>query len=509
MPLLRFKLVLRRTDPPEQSGGQPPPQPARSTSAHQRVQTFRGRLLRPAGAIRAALDLYRIFMLGRSDRHRIFMRRMRDGGAEHLRVGGGPNSPLAAGRAGTAERNSPEPRLAADIGRARRRLRRYRHLAALRGAPVARRFRQYERARDPRRPVADRVDAGSSRHPQIRARHHAGRQPRRRRAVGPDRAGAARGKPLAAALSVDHGGGPGRGRAVLRRRRHHPGDLGAERGRRAQGRDADVRALRRPDLARAPDRPLSGAAPRRRSGGQLFRPGDAGLVRGAGAARGLGDGAAAPRPPRPRPALGRGGAVGRAVARLFDAGRGLSRGYRGRDALRRYGAFRPPGVAPGLARPGLSGAGAELFRAGRAAARQPGRDREPVLPPGAGMGPLPAGGLGGGGDHHRLAGGDFGRLLDHPPGGAARLSAAAGSPSHLGDRDRPGLCAAHQRRAARCGRHAGARLPIVGQPRRGLRHRGQRHDGDHHRARISLHARPRLEPRRRGAGVCRSSASST
>ena len=307
---------------------------------------------------------------------------MRDGSAEHRRCGGGPNSPIT-GRAGAAERASSQRRFAADHRRARCRLRRHRHFAALRGAPVAGRFRRFERARGARRPIADRLGAGAGRHGQIRARHHARRQPRRGRAVGADSIGAARNEPFTQASPVDHGGGPGRRRAVLRRRRHHSGDLGAERGRRAEGGDAAVRALRRSDIARPAGCALSGAAPRHRGGRQLLRPGDAGLVRGAGIARDLGDGAAAAHPLRPRSALGRGRAVGGTLARLPDAGRGLSRRDGRRDSLRRYGPFRPRCAAPGVARPGLPGAGAQLFRAGRAAARQPGRDREPVLSPGA------------------------------------------------------------------------------------------------------------------------------
>ena len=55
--------------------------------------------------------------------------------------------------------------------------------------------------------------------------------------------------------------------------------------------------------------------------------------------------------------------------------------------------------------------------------------------------------------------------------------------------------------AAGRGHRARARLQIVRQSRRRLRHRGQRHDGDHHRAGFSLHAQPRLEPRPGVAGV--------
>ena len=92
-------------------------------------------------------------------------------------------------------------------------------------------------------------------------------------------------------------------------------------------------------------------------------------------------------------------------------------------------------------------------------------------------------------DDHRLAGGDLGRVLDHPPGYPARLSAAARGASHLRAGDRPGLRAAHQRAALLRRNHPGARFPVIGQSWRCLWHRGQRDDGDHHRAGVPLHAR--------------------
>ena len=98
-------------------------------------------------------------------------------------------------------------------------------------------------------------------------------------------------------------------------------------------------------------------------------------------------------------------------------------------------------------------------------------------------------------DDHRLASGDLRRVLDHPAGDPARLSAAAAGPAHLGAGDRPGLCAEDQYRAVRRDRRAGDRLSDIRQSRRGLRHRGDRDDGDHQRAGLRLHAQHRLEPR--------------
>ena len=64
---------------------------------------------------------------------------------------------------------------------------------------------------------------------------------------------------------LDPGGGTLGRLAVLRRRRHHPGDLGAERGGGAEGGDAAVRSLCHPDHAGLAGRrcsSCSAAAPR-------------------------------------------------------------------------------------------------------------------------------------------------------------------------------------------------------------------------------------------------------
>ena len=148
---------------------------------------------------------------------------------------------------------------------------------------------------------------------------------------------------------------------------------------------------------------------------------------------------------RPRSNLGRIPARSRAVARFLYAGRGLPRRDRGRDAVRRYGAFRPDRLAPGLAVARFSGAGAQLLRARGFAARRSERARKSLLPPRPRMGPLPAGGLGLACNHYRLAGGHLGSLLDHPAGRPARLPAAPRDPPHLRRGDRAGLRAAHQR----------------------------------------------------------------
>ena len=231
---------------------------------------------------------------------------------------------------------------------------------------------------------------GAGGHSQIRPRHHARRQSRRGRPACTHRTGVAHDTPRAAAIPVDHGDGPGRRRAVLRRRRDHPGNFGAQRGRGTEDSNPVLRALCDPDLARSPGRPVPGAAARHGGGRRPVWPGDAGLVRGPGAARPVGDRTAAAHSAGAQPDVRHRRADRGAVARLPDAGRGVSRGDRGRDALCRYGAFRPPRPAPRLALAGLPSAGAELFRAGRVALQRPGGTREPVLQAGSRMGSLPA-----------------------------------------------------------------------------------------------------------------------
>ena len=63
---------------------------------------------------------------------------------------------------------------------------------------------------------------------------------------------------------------------------------------------------------------------------------------------------------------------------------------------------------------------------------KPERDRQSVLPAGAGLGVAADGRARLGRDGDRLAGGDLGRVLDDAPGGAARLSAALRDPPYLG-----------------------------------------------------------------------------
>ena len=68
------------------------------------------------------------------------------------------------------------------------------------------------------------------------------------------------------------------------------------------------------------------------------------------------------------------------------AGRGAARLHRRGGAVRRHGAFRQGADPHRLVRPGVPGAGAQLFRPGRAADRQSRGARQSVLPARAGAG---------------------------------------------------------------------------------------------------------------------------
>ena len=149
--------------------------------------------------------------------------------------------------------------------------------------------------------VADLLGADHRGLDQVRRLHHARPQPRRRRDHGAERADPApQGAPR---------GGAGdardlRRRAVLRRRDDHAGDLGHLGGRGPQGRDAEPRAPRRPDLARDPGRPVRGAAVRHRRRRLAVRAGDAGLVRRSSACSVLARSSSTRRAPGPVADLG-------------------------------------------------------------------------------------------------------------------------------------------------------------------------------------------------------------
>jgi KUP system potassium uptake protein len=119
----------------------------------------------------------------------------------------------------------------------------------------------------------------------------------------------------------------------------------------------------------------------------------------------------------------------------------------------------------------------QLFRSGGIAARKPGGDREPLLSALPGLGAPPHAWACLGGHRHRQPGGDHRRLLAHQPGRAARATAAAAHPAHLGDASGPDLHPAHQRHPARRRAPARRSAQVLERARFGLRHRRERHHG--------------------------------
>ena len=110
------------------------------------------------------------------------------------------------------------------------------------------------------------------------------------------------------------------------------------------------------------------------------------------------------------------------VAGLRDSWRCIPGADRRRGALRRYGPYRPQADPPDLVRPRAAGAAAQLRRPDRTADRRA-RQRQPLLPPGAQLGALPAGGAGDRGDDHRQPGDHHRLVLADPPGDATRMVA--------------------------------------------------------------------------------------
>ena len=125
---------------------------------------------------------------------------------------------------------------------------------------------------------------------------------------------------------------------------------------------------------------------------------------------------------------------------------------------------------------------AQLFRAGRAAARRPDGDQEPVLPAGAAVGAHPARDPRDLRRGDRLASRHLRRLFADARGDPDGLLPAAQAAAHLRAPDRPDLCAIHQLDAAGRGGPARAGVPELRQPGRRLRHRGDARDDDRLRA---------------------------
>ena len=133
--------------------------------------------------------------------------------------------------------------------------------------------------------------------------------------------------------------------------------------------------------------------------------------------------------------------------RAHHPGRGFPRRHRRRSALCRPRPFRPKADPDGMGRARPPGAGAELSRTGRAAARRSEGDREPVLPALSRMGAAADGRAGDCRDGDREPGRHHRRLFDQPAGDPARPPAAPGNPPHLGSAVRPNLHAAGELRS--------------------------------------------------------------
>ena len=122
---------------------------------------------------------------------------------------------------------------------------------------------------------------------------------------------------------------------------------------------------------------------------------------------------------------------------LVTLGARVPGGDRRRGALRRPRPFRAQADPGRLVRAGAAGAADQLFRAGRAGARQSRGDRKPVLPPRSRDAAAAHGGAGDRRHRDREPGRDHRRLFAGASGHSARHAAAACDPAHLGRR-RPG-----------------------------------------------------------------------
>lgn len=216
-----------------------------------------------------------------------------------------------------------------------------------------------------------------------------------------------------------------------------------------------------------------------RHGGQAVCPHHADLVYdvgGAGAAR---------HHPQPRGAGGAQPHLGGALLcpvpdhlLLCPRRRGAGH-HRGGGALRGYGPLWQESNSPRLVYRGAALAGAQLLRSGGAAAEQPCRHCQPLLPARAEMGAGAAAAAGNHGDGDRLAGGDLRGLFADPAGGAPRLSLPHSHRSYLRAGVRPDLYSGHQLDALYLGGDRHHELRALQQSGCGLRHRRNRHHGAH------------------------------
>src|SRR4029078_2098399 len=131
--------------------------------------------------------------------------------------------------------------------------------------------------------------------------------------------------------------------------------------------------------------------------------------------------------------------------------------------IRRHGPLRQAGDQPGLVLRRLPGVDAQLHRPGVTDPRPAGGRLQTVLPPPARLVARADDRPGDMRDADRVAGGYLRRLLGHPAGRAAWLSAPDDDQTHLGGDDRAGLSASRELDAFRAGRWAMSRFRLLGE----------------------------------------------
>ena len=161
-------------------------------------------------------------------------------------------------------------------------------------------------------------------------------------------------------------------------------------------------------------------------------------------------------------------------------GRGRVGDHRCRGAVCGHGPLRASPDPSVLVRGGLPRVDPQLPGPGRPDRGAPGRDQQPVLPAGAGVGAASPGGAGHRRDDHRLAGGDLRGVLGVTAGGAVGLSAAADRAAHLHPGERADLRARGELAAVRGCAGADGGVPVLGRAGDRVRAGGDRHVPAHH-----------------------------
>ena len=267
---------------------------------------------------------------------------------------------------------------------------------------------------------------------------------------------------------------------LLRRRRHHAGDLGAVGGRGPGGRRARVCTPRRADHARRADRAVPRAAARHGRHRPLLRARHG--ASGSSCWRVLGVLHIARNPAvlwalSPHHALL---FIATHPHIAFIALGSVVLCVTGAEAL--YADMGHFGKRPirlawfGLAMPALV---INYFGQGAMLLAHPENARNPFYEMAPAWALYPADRPGHLRDGDRLAGADHGGVLGHQAGDPARLPAAHAHLAHLGARDRAGLPAVHQLALLRLHLRRRRAVRLEQQARGGLRHHGHDRHADH------------------------------